>query len=901
MKGSFSVLTAILAFSSTSCATRQDQKPQERVELVPGVYLVEFNDDADTDTARLYRGISRDLGLDVEPRLDLSSDVFKGASFTLKNVSESDTEALATSILSDARIKNVWPVQKINIPSMNSTLRGHGAAERHQKMLRAAEDKYMPHVMTQVDQLHAEGIRGAGIRIGIVDTGIDYNHPALGGCFGPGCLVAYGYDFAGDDATSTVPIPDADPMDNCHGHGTHVAGIIAAQQNEYGVLGAAPDVTIGMYKVMSACGGVSTTDLVLAGILRAYEDGNDIISCSIGGETGWANEPLSVAVDRIVAAGTPVVVSAGNTPQAWTILTPASGRRVTAVGSVANRKRPAFVTVGSFTIDGGEDTRFVMGPAVPGFDANVTKPLWAVSLDTEAENDACEPLPDDTPDLSDVVVLVRASNWMTGCPPWIQADNIFNRGGKHILFYQRYDADVAELLELFISGTESASVKASQGQAFVKALAAGKNVTVTITAPQFGETVLENVLDTAVGGYMSEFSTWGPSWEVEVKPQIASPGGHILSTMPIDMGSWGINSGTSMAAPLVAAIYALVAEVRGTFDPELLRKAVSGSAKPLNWQPRGAPAQLNAFAPVAQQGAGLIQAYHAAHSTVILSVSSLSFNDSANFVPKRTFTIYNSGNSAVSFKLGHSASVTALTYEIIDDYRVPTQNTSAVNAPATLTFNKNSVSIPARGSANVTVTLTAPTGLNLKQVPIYSGFISLNSSSSAVPSLSLPYLGVAGKLRDIPIFDHPLGTASLIDSAMWTVEANHTFTIPQPGGAPVDSSLVSLPAAYVQSWIVGIPLLRIDLVPLASGTRKDLTYYDFFGVRTLGQFHPPTRWVYRFNTVLSFNGQLPDGTVVPEGRYRLRIGALRVNGNERKKEDWELVDTIPFELKYESA
>lgn len=58
-----------------------------------------------------------------------------------------------------------------------------------------------------------------------IDTGIDYYHPALGGCFGEGCLVAYGFDLVGDDYDgSNTPVPDPDPLDTCEGHGTHVAG-----------------------------------------------------------------------------------------------------------------------------------------------------------------------------------------------------------------------------------------------------------------------------------------------------------------------------------------------------------------------------------------------------------------------------------------------------------------------------------------------------------------------------------------------------------------------------------------------------------------------------------------------------------------------------------------------------
>lgn len=106
-------------------------------------------------------------------------------------------------------------------------------------------DTLSTHLLTQVDKIHAEGNIGKGIKIGMyedffsvevrvvtnsheilcsIDTGIDYNHPALGGGFGSNFLVAGGYDFVGDNYDGTnAPVPDSDPHDNCNGHGTHVA------------------------------------------------------------------------------------------------------------------------------------------------------------------------------------------------------------------------------------------------------------------------------------------------------------------------------------------------------------------------------------------------------------------------------------------------------------------------------------------------------------------------------------------------------------------------------------------------------------------------------------------------------------------------------------------------------
>lgn len=78
--------------------------------------------------------------------------------------------------------------------------------------------------MGSVDKLRNQGYSGEGLYVAIIDTGVDYLHPALGGGFGPGFKVAHGYDLVGDayDGTNT-PVADDDPMD-CFGHGTHVSG-----------------------------------------------------------------------------------------------------------------------------------------------------------------------------------------------------------------------------------------------------------------------------------------------------------------------------------------------------------------------------------------------------------------------------------------------------------------------------------------------------------------------------------------------------------------------------------------------------------------------------------------------------------------------------------------------------
>lgn len=360
----------------------------------------------------------------VSERVRFDSPLFRGVSFSLELADDDNEDSALSRLQALPEIRNLWPVELVPAPQLNIswTAQGKPAAEIRQRQI--ANGGYSPHVMTQVNKLHDKGITGKGLRIGIVDTGIDYTHPALGGCFGPGCLVEFGADLVGEGYDgSQPPNPDDDPFEDCNGHGTHVAGIIAALENPLGFIGAAPGAKIGMYRAFS-CSQTTTIDALMAATSQAYEDGSDIITGSVGIASGWSQSPFALLVSRIVAAGVPCTFAAGNevggTEGVFGISTPSAGDGVIAVSSFQNSHLPAF------------------DPA-------------------------------------------------TG--------------------------------------------------------------------------VVTETLDREKGGYISPFTSWGPTFDLKLKPDVGAPGGNILSTMPLAMGGYGVESGTSMACPLLAAIVALVVEV----------------------------------------------------------------------------------------------------------------------------------------------------------------------------------------------------------------------------------------------------------------------------------------------------------------------------------------------------
>jgi subtilisin family serine protease len=142
--------------------------------------------------------------------------------------------------------------------------------------------------------VHAAGNVGAGIKIGVIDTGIDCNHPDLVG------VCAGGYDFYNNDS---------DPNDD-YGHGTAVAGILAAQMNGFGVVGVAPGAQLYAYKVLGADGSGDYSDLIAALQQASMVDHVDIVNMSLGGHD--ASQALADAVAAAYAQGTILVAASGN-------------------------------------------------------------------------------------------------------------------------------------------------------------------------------------------------------------------------------------------------------------------------------------------------------------------------------------------------------------------------------------------------------------------------------------------------------------------------------------------------------------------------------------------------------------------------------------------------------------
>ncbi|MEM4710314.1 MAG: S8 family serine peptidase, partial [Candidatus Diapherotrites archaeon] len=225
-------------------------------------------------------------------------------------INENDKPKIISQILDDPKVKQISPNYKV-----------HAMLDKSTSAIKA--DK----VWTELNS------RGEGVKIGIIDTGVDYTHPDLGGCFGPNCKVIGGYDFVDEDP---------DPMDD-HGHGTHVAGIAAGNGTLKGV---APEASIYAIRVLKNDGhgkGFGYIDDIIEGIEFAidpnkdgdYSDKLDIINLSLG-VRGNPDDLLSKAVDNAFDAGVLPIVAAGNDYSYKSVNSPGTSRKALTVAAANN-------------------------------------------------------------------------------------------------------------------------------------------------------------------------------------------------------------------------------------------------------------------------------------------------------------------------------------------------------------------------------------------------------------------------------------------------------------------------------------------------------------------------------------------------------------------------------------
>lgn len=273
--------------------------------------------------------------------------------------------------------------------------------------VRAALDTSVP-LIGATQAWTSYGVTGTGVRVAIIDTGVDYAHADLGGCLGSGCKVIGGYDFVNDD---TNPADD-------HGHGTHVAGIVAA---DGAMKGVAPNSSLIAYKVLDAGGSGWSSDIIAAietaadpDANAATDDGAHVINLSLGG-WGDPDDAMSQAIDNVVQRGVVAVVAAGNSgPYSQSIGSPGTARRAITVGATDDNDSIArFSSQGPVVWPGGA----ILKPDLVAPGVSICSARWATAWPTsqcgDAQHVALSGTSMATPHVAGVAALLREQhpNW----------------------------------------------------------------------------------------------------------------------------------------------------------------------------------------------------------------------------------------------------------------------------------------------------------------------------------------------------------------------------------------------------------------------------------------------------------------------------------------------------------
>lgn len=509
------------------------------------------------------------------------------------------------------------------------------------------------------------GFDGEGVTIAVIDTGIDYTHAVFGGAGTPEAYknnnpdvveagtfptsrVVAGYDFAGTDYDasgtygSEIPTPDDDPLDE-HGHGTHVASIAAGITAGDVMTGVAPAADLIALKVFGAAGSTSLVVDALEWATNWYITNNKplVINMSLGSDfgTGSLDDPDVLATKNAVDAGIVVVASSGNSGDASYI----TGSPATADGAISvaastsgGATGPTVNVVGTSYVT---QTNILYTPdAFTGggdFTAAVTATLgWAGNL-AGADEYLCTIDEVASGALTGQIALI----WRGACTFAEKVDNAAALGAAAALIYNNA-AGIITMVGVPESTIPAGSLQMNDGLNLIPA----DGQTVVVSA-EHDVTTVEDPYTPA--DTIAPFSSRGPRGiDSFLKPEVTAPGVAIFAAAA-GSGTQGISmNGTSMAAPHVTGVAALMVEAHPDWTPEQIKAAIMNTA-----------AEMEDDAPIPVSGAGRVDALSAVGTDVIAigdpNLVSLNWGlikSSADSVTiTKTVTLKNTGTTTVTY------------------------------------------------------------------------------------------------------------------------------------------------------------------------------------------------------------------------------------------------------------
>ncbi|KAJ3248094.1 hypothetical protein HDU77_008246, partial [Chytriomyces hyalinus] len=387
------------------------------------------------------------------------------------------------------------------------------------------------HSITGVnDARNKLGLTGKGITVAIIDSGIYYLHPALGGGIGKGFKVLGGYDLVGDDYSIADPTitPDDDPIDNCSNdsHGTHVAGIVAADARNITTPGYVPAVpftgvayeaNILAYRVFGCPADSTASDVMAAAIYRAADDGADVINLSIGGGPDYPDEVDTIAAEVVGKAGHFVLASAGNSGAKGLQVTgnPSNSNGGFSVASFDNTVTPL-----PYSLIDGESYFYGLGSNNGSFVEGESLDIVVNDITADDNNIQNDGATNINPAAKGKALLLRWGSTTEGGSSK-RCGYALAAGATRCILY----GNTEELVGIAgNAGLPSMFLSREGGLALIAKVKAGGKPSFTFTSKQ-------KPFNIPTAGTISDFSSPGLSLDLEIKPDFGGLGGQVYSTM----------------------------------------------------------------------------------------------------------------------------------------------------------------------------------------------------------------------------------------------------------------------------------------------------------------------------------------------------------------------------------
>jgi subtilisin family serine protease len=483
------------------------------------------------------------------------------------------------------------------------------------------------------------GYTGKGVKVGIIDTGIDYTHAMLGGLgdaeifktvnpsvkseLFPNKKVVGGIDLVGTKFNAAspaiedaIPLPDENPLDE-GGHGSHVAGTVAGLgDGKFSYSGVAPDADLYAIKVFGADG--STSDAV---VIAAFEyaldpdhnldpaDRLDVVNLSLGSGYGTPKILYNEAVQIASEAGLVVVASAGNSGHSdYIVGAPStSDAAISVAASIDNMNHNFIFDALKVSIEGQPDH------AIDFVEAAISKPIIEIEVLTGKLVNlglAGELTEEQRSQVKDRIALIDRGQFTFS----VKIKNAFSAGALGVVVINNQDGPA------FVMGGDgkfeipAVMISKVEGERLKAAIAQGQDVFVDFKSDK--KISKPELIDT-----LTDFSSKGPrSIDSAIKPEISAPGAAIVSA---EMGGGEKTvkmSGTSMAAPHMSGVMALLRQKFRGLNSDELKSLAMGSAKVIK-------DSAKKVYPVSQQGAGRVQLEYSTKASLLADTPALSLGE----------------------------------------------------------------------------------------------------------------------------------------------------------------------------------------------------------------------------------------------------------------------------------